>query len=47
MDFGLAKCGVLIMKREKVVQSEVISMPDKNMMRNIEEGGYKSWSPMM
>ena len=41
MDFGLAKCGVLIMKRGKVVKSEEISMPDKNMMRNIEEDGYK------
>ena len=38
MEFGLPKCGVLIMKREKVVKSEGISMPDGKMMKNIEEG---------
>ena len=41
MEFGLPKCGMLIMKRGKVVKSEGISMPDGKMMRNIEEGGYK------
>ena len=39
MEFGLPKCGVLIMKRGKVVKSEGISMPDRKMMKNIEEGG--------
>ena len=41
MEFGLPKCGVLIMKREKVVKSEGISMPNGKMLKNIEEGGYK------
>ena len=41
MKFGLQRCGVLIMKRGKVVKSEGISMPDGKMMKNIEEGGYK------
>ena len=41
MEFGLPKCGVLIMKRGKVVKSNGISMSDENMMKNIEEGGYK------
>ena len=41
MEFGLPKCGVLIMKRGNVVKSEGISMPDRKMMKNIEEGGYK------
>ena len=41
MEFGLPKCGVLIMKREKVVKSEGISMPNGKMMKNVEEGGYK------
>ena len=41
MEFGLRKCGVLIMKREKVVESEGISTPDEKTMKNIEEGGYK------
>ena len=40
MDFGLPKCGLLIMKRGKVVKNEGISMPD-GKMKNIEEGGYK------
>ena len=41
MDFGLPRCRVLIMKREKVVKSEGISMPNGNMMKNVEEGVYK------
>ena len=40
MEFGLPKCGVLIMKRGKVVKSEGISMLD-GKMKNIKEGGYK------
>ena len=42
MEFGLANCGVLIMKRGKAVESDGLCMPDGTMMRNIEEGGYKS-----
>ena len=41
MVFGLPKCGVLIMKRGKVVKREGIIMPDRKMMKNIEEDGYK------
>ena len=41
MEFELPKCGVLIMKRVKVVKNEGISMPDGKMMKNIEEDGYK------
>ena len=41
MEFGLPKCGVLIMKRGKVVRSKGISMSDGIMMENIEESGYK------
>ena len=41
MKFGLPKCGVLIMKKGKVAQSEGISMPDGKMIKNIEEDGYK------
>ena len=41
IEFGLSKCGVLIMKRGKVVESDGLCMPDGTMMRNIEEGGYK------
>ena len=41
MEFGLPKCGVLIMKRGKVVKSEGISMPDGKIMKNIDESGYR------
>ena len=41
MKFGLRKCGVLIMKRGKVAKREGISMLDGEMIKNIEEGGYK------
>ena len=41
MEFPLSKCGVLIMKRGKVVEKGGLCMPDGTMMRNIEEGGYK------
>ena len=41
MEFGLSKCGVLIIKRGKVVERDGLCMPDDTMMRNIEEGGYK------
>ena len=41
MEFGLPKYGMLIMKRGKVVKIEGISMPDRKMIKNTEEGGYK------
>ena len=41
MEFELRKCGVLIMKRGKVVKSEGISMPNGKIIKNIEEGGCK------
>ena len=41
MEFKLPKCGVLIMKRGKVVKSEEISMLGGKTMKNIEKGGYK------
>ena len=41
MEFGLSKCGVIIMKGGNVVESDGLCMPDGTMMRKIEEGGYK------
>ncbi|XP_069979445.1 uncharacterized protein [Penaeus vannamei] len=41
MEFGLSKCGELIIKRGKVVESDGLCMPDGAMMRNVEESGYK------
>ena len=40
-EFELPKFRVLIMKREKVVKSEVISIPGGKMMKNVEKVGYK------
>ena len=48
--FGLPKCRVLIMKREKVVTSEGKSMFDGKMINNIEEGStniLESWRLMV
>ena len=42
MEFGLPKCGVLNMKRGKVIKSKGISMPDGKMMNgSILECGWK------
>ena len=41
MKFRLKKCGVLVMKRGKVVKSEGIDLPDGRRMKTVEEGGYK------
>ena len=41
MEFGLPKCGVLIMKKGKVVKSERKSMPNRKMMKKIEESAQK------
>ena len=36
MELGLPKCGVLIIKKEKVIKSEGISMPDQYVITNID-----------
>ena len=41
MEFGLNKCGLLIMKRGKVISSDGIELADGGVMRDIEESGYK------
>ena len=41
IEFELSKCGVLIMKRGKVVYNEEINMADGKTIKNIEEDGYK------
>ena len=40
MEFGLTKCGVLLMKRGKVEKIEGIKLPSGKVMKGIEEGGY-------
>ena len=41
MRFGLNKCGVLVLKRGKVVKQNGISLPNGLIMKDIDEIGYK------
>ena len=40
MEFGINKCGILIMKRGKVIGTDGIELPDGKLMKDIEESGY-------
>ena len=35
MDFGIKKCGILTMKRSKIVKSEAIKLPDGEVMKQV------------
>ena len=41
MEFGIKKCGMLLLKRGKVVSSEGVSLPDGQVMKEIDDTGYK------
>ena len=43
MEFGIKKCGVLVLKQGKVheVKSRGLNLPDGELMKTIEEEGYK------
>ena len=41
MEFEISKCAPLIMKRGKIVKWDGISMPDREIMKSLEEEGYK------
>ena len=41
MEFGPKKCGVVVMKRGKVVKFEGVDLPDGCRMKTVEEKGYK------
>ena len=43
MKIGLKKCGVLVMKRGKVVKYEGIDLPDGLRMKTVEEGAISTW----
>ena len=36
MEFGIKKCGVLVLKRGKVVSSEGVGMPDGERIKEVE-----------
>ena len=40
MEFGIKKCGILIMKRGKVVKREGIKLADGEVMRQVGQEGY-------
>lgn len=41
MEFGLEKCAVLEMKRGEKVECEGIELPTGEMMKEVDDGGYK------
>ena len=40
MQFGIKKCGVLIMERGKVIRTDGIRWPDGQDMKDTDETGY-------
>ena len=40
MEFGLKKCGILVMKRGKVVRCEGITLPNGEIMKEVEKQRY-------
>ena len=43
MEFGIKKCGVLVLKRGKVVKMEGIVLPDGQVVKKIEDRGYRCY----
>ena len=41
MEFGIDKCGLIVMQRGKVIKTEGIQLPDGSTIKDIEEEGYK------
>ncbi|CAB3982989.1 Hypothetical predicted protein [Paramuricea clavata] len=41
MEFGIKKCGMLVMKRGKIVECNGIQLPDEETIKFVEEDGYK------
>ena len=42
MEFGIKKCGVIIMNRGKVKSTDGIELPSGEKIREIEKDGYKN-----
>ena len=41
MEFGIKKSGVLVLKRSKIVKMEGVVLPDGQVMKEIEDRGYR------
>ena len=42
MEFGYRKCGLLILKRGKIVRNQGIELPNGETMKDVEKEGYKN-----
>ena len=40
MEFGIKKCGILTLKRGKIIKSEGIKLPDGEVMKQVGQEGY-------
>ena len=40
MEFGLKKCGVVILKKGKLVKFDGIHLPNQEIMKKVDENGY-------
>ena len=41
MEFRIKKCGVLVLKRGKIAKMEGVVLPDGQVMKEIEDRGYR------
>ena len=41
MVFGIDKCGVVIMKRGKLVECDGVELPNGEVIKQVEKDGYK------
>ena len=41
MEFGLKKCGILVLKRGKIDKCDGVTLPDGQIMKEIEKNGYR------
>ena len=40
MEFGLTKCGVVILRKQKLVKFDGIHLPNHEIMEEVDENGY-------
>ena len=40
MELGLKECGVVILKKEKLVKFDGIYLPNQEIMKEVDENGY-------
>ena len=41
MEFGIKKCGMVVVKRGQLSSAKGIVLPDGEMIREVDKGGYK------